>query len=108
MPVTDGGKGGLDRVCRSQMLPVFLWEVVERQELVSILLEAVAGCLVLGLVLLQEVVEGFRSRFTGLRHPDFLESGLGLRLNALGHLVQHIRRFMHPAALLPCSREDLW
>ncbi len=42
-----------------------------------------------------------------LGHPDVLQCPLGLRLQALRQLVQDVRGFVHPAALLARRRPDL-
>ena len=48
----------LDWIRGSQVSPVLGREVVEGQQLVAILPQTVAGLLVLGVVLLQELIEG--------------------------------------------------
>ena len=66
-----------DRVRRPEMYPVLCWEIVESQQLLH-------GPRILRLELGQGPVEclvGFVSR---LGHPDFMQSGLNLRLHRFG------------------------
>src|SRR5690606_30391433 len=44
---------------------------------------------------------------SGLSLPDLMQAGFGFRLQASGHLVEHIARLVDPAALLACLCEDL-
>ena len=97
MPQADRGEGALDGIGRPQVAPVLSGEVVEGQEDVAVLREAVARPLVLRTVLLQEVVEGFGRRIPGLGEPDLVKVALRLRLESLRHLVEHVGRLVTPA-----------
>jgi len=89
-----------DRVRRPQVDPVFGREVVEGQQRVAILRQALSRLGVLALVGGHEQVE--RLLGIGLRrsHPDLMQLLLGLRLQSLRQLVEHVGRLMNPAALL--------
>ena len=76
------------------------WEVVERRKDVSILGEATARRLVFGAVFFEEVVEGFGCCFAGVGQPELVKVTLRLRLESLGHLVEHVGRLVNPAPLL--------
>ena len=54
----------------------------------------------------QEGVESFLGLFLGLGHPDLVQVGLGSCVHALGPLVQHVPRLVHPAGLLAGLRTD--
>ena len=64
-------------------------EVVERQQLVAVLLQARDGLGVLRLVDLDEAVEGFVGLLAARGHPDLMDAILRLRLQPLGQLVEH-------------------
>ncbi len=74
-------------------------EVVEGEQLLAILDQAGHGLVVLGRVGIDEGVEGRLRRLAGLGHPDRVQLLLGLGLQALGQLVQHVGRLVNPAAL---------
>src|SRR6187549_926715 len=90
-----------DGVRRAQMLPVLGGEVVECEQRLAILAQAFGGLIVFNLVALDEGVESSVSIRLRLGHPDRLQGTLGLRMLALRQPVQDVRRFVHPAALLP-------
>ncbi len=69
------------------MLPVLGGEIVERQQCVAILGQALGGLLVFQLVGFEEDVEGGLGGDPGLCHPDLLQRPLGLRLRAHWQLV---------------------
>ena len=72
MAKPDGCEGRFDGVCGSQVVPMFGWEVVERQQDCSVFGEAFARRGILGFEFLNEFVEGlFRVRF-GFGLPDFV------------------------------------
>jgi hypothetical protein len=74
---------------------VFRREVVEGQQDVPILGEAVAR----RLVLLQEVVEGLGCRVPRLGEPDLVKVALRLGLESLGYLAEHVGGLVNPATL---------
>jgi hypothetical protein len=79
-------------------------EVVERQQRIAVLGQAIGSSLVFDLVGFDK---GFQCRngiLLGLGHPDLLQRALGLGVQALRHLVQDIGGFVHPAALLAGCR----
>src|SRR5262245_44016834 len=100
-----------DRIVRwrtvAKVFPVLGWEVVERQERVSILAQAVGRLLVFWRVALDEGVERQLGGGLGFGHPDLLQRAFGLRLLALRQLGEHVRGLVHPAALLARFRPDL-
>ncbi len=89
------------------MAPVLGGEVVERQELGPILLQALGGLGPLDAVGGDEPVEGLHGIFSLRTHPDLVQHRLGRRLLAFGQLVQHVDRLVHPAALLAGGGERL-
>src|SRR6266571_3498603 len=84
----------LDRICRSEVLPVLGRKVIEGEQWVAIFAEALDSLLVLEAVALDEAIECSLGVLPGLRHPDVLQRTLGLCLQALGQLVQDIRRLV--------------
>src|SRR5262245_31536034 len=98
--VAHGGESALDRVRRPQMLPVLDGKIVEGEQRVAIFLQTGGGLLVFRRVALDEGVERGKGLRLRLGHPDLLQVALGLRLLALRQLGEHVRRLVHPAALL--------
>src|SRR4030081_3433878 len=72
------------------MLPVLSREVVEGKQRVAILDQALDSLVVFDAPGFDEGVERGECIVLGLGHPDLLERTLGLRLLALGQLVQDI------------------
>ena len=99
----DGGEGRLDGIAGADALPMLCWEVEEGHEFLTIFLQAHSGLGVLCLIDFDEQIESFPRIFFGLSLPNVVYRGLGLRLRQLGKAVQHIHRFMLPAAL-PAGR----
>ncbi len=89
------------------MLPVFGWEVVERQQHIAIFLQALASRLELRTVLFQEVVEGLVSGLSRLGLPDVVNGGLRPWLHALGKVVQYVGRLVNPTSLFSRLGENL-
>src|ERR1700726_2578383 len=87
------------------MLPVLSREVVEGKQRVAILDQALDSPVVFDAPGFDEGVERGECILLGLGHPDLLERALGLRLLALGQLVQDIGGLVHPTALAACPRE---
>src|SRR2546430_548633 len=81
------------------MLPVLSREVVEGKQRVAILDQARDSLVVFDAPGFDEGVERGECIVLGLGHPDLLERTLGLRLLALGHLVQDIGGLVPPTAL---------
>ena len=97
--VADGRERAFDDVGRAQMLPVLGGEVVEGEQRVAILGQALDRLVVFDAPGLDEGVERHERILLGLGHPDLLQRPLGFRLLALRQLVQHIGGLVHPAAL---------
>src|SRR3981189_1878896 len=81
------------------MLPVLSREVVEGKQRVAILDQALDSLVVFDAPSFDEGVERGECILLGLGHPNLLERTLGLRLLALGQLVQDIGGLVHPTAL---------
>src|ERR1700730_668362 len=81
------------------MLPVLSREVVEGKQRVAILDQALDSLVVFDAPGFDEGVERGECILLGLGHPNLLERTLGLRLLALGQLVQDIGGLVHPTAL---------
>src|SRR5256885_15602181 len=73
------------------MFPVLSREVVEGKQRVAILDQALDSLVVFDAPDFDEGIERGECILLGLGHPDLLERTLGLRLLALGQLVQHWR-----------------
>src|ERR1700704_5568920 len=86
------------------MLPVLSREVVEGKQRVAILDQALDSLVVFDAPSFDEGVERGERILLGLGRPDLLERTLGLRLLALGQLVQDIGGLAHPTALAACPR----
>ena len=71
--VPHGGKGALDRVRGPQVFPVFGGEIVEGEQGLAILCQALGGLIVFQLVGCDEGVERGLGVLAGLGHPDFLQ-----------------------------------
>src|ERR1700687_2800090 len=82
------------------MLPVLSREVVEGKQRVAILDQALDSLVVFDAPSFDEGVERGECILLGLGHPDLLERTLGLRLLALGQLVQDIGGLVHPTRVL--------
>src|SRR5258707_8341300 len=78
------------------MLPVLSREVVEGKQRVAILDQALDSLVVFDAPSFDEGVERGECILLGLGHPNLLERTLGLRLLALGQLVQDIGGLVHP------------
>src|SRR5215468_3707229 len=90
------------------MLPVLGREVVEAQQRVAILDQALDCLVVFDAPGLDEGVEGGKRILLGLGHPDFLQRALGFRLLAVWQFVEDIGSFVHPAALATRLGPDLF
>jgi len=105
--MAHSGEGAFDGFGGPQVFPVLGWEVVESQQRVAILAQAVGRLLVFQRVALHEGVERQLGGGLGFGHPDLLQRALGFRLLALWQLGEHVRGLVHRAALLARSRPDL-
>src|SRR5207245_117321 len=76
--VPDGRKGAFNGVRRSQVLPVLGREVVERQQRIAVLGQAIGSSLVFDLVGFDKGFQGGNGILLGLGHPDLLQRALGL------------------------------
>src|SRR5205807_10613987 len=89
------------------MLPVLSREVVEGKQRVAILDQALDSLVVFDAPGFDEGVERGECIVLGRGHPDLLERTLGLRLLALGQLVQDIGGLVYLTALAACPRRRL-
>src|SRR5258705_8838835 len=89
------------------MLPVLSREVVEGKQRVAILDQALDSLVVFDAASFDEGVERGERIVLGLGHPNLLERTLGLRLLALGEVVQDIVGLMHPTTLAAFTRPHL-
>ena len=88
------------------MLPVRGQEIIECQQLVTIFCQTPGGLGILRLIGRDEAVKGFVSLVFDLGLPDRMERGFGLTVERFGQLIQHIDRFVYPAALAASGRKD--
>src|SRR5207237_7104987 len=70
--VPHGGKGALDRVRGPQVFPVFGREIIECEQGLAILCQALGGLIVFQLIGCDEGVERGLGVLARLRHPDLL------------------------------------
>src|SRR6266550_6735229 len=89
------------------MLPVLSREVVEGKQRVAIVDQALDSLVIFDAPDFDEGVERGECILLGLGHPDLLERTLGLRLLAVGQLVQDIGGLVHPTALAARPRPHL-
>jgi len=71
--VPHGGKGALDRVRGPEVFPVFGGEIVECEQGLAILRQALGGLIVFHLVSGDEGIERGLGILARLGHPDFLQ-----------------------------------
>ena len=95
-PQTHRRERRFNWVGRAEVDPVLRGVVVELEQRLSILGQAITRTGMLGLERLDEQVERPVRFGTRLGHPDLVQHRLGLALHPLGHLVQHIGRLVHP------------
>jgi hypothetical protein len=81
------------------------WKVVEGKQVLAVLLQALCRLGILVTVGVEERVKGLLRLVAAFSHPD-LVNALGLRLETLGELVQHVSRLVHPTALMACLAVD--
>ena len=82
-------------------------EVVECQQRLAVSGQAVGRVRVLRFIGGEEEVQGPVRLRLRRRHPDVVEHCLGVRLDALGQLVEHVGGLVNPAALATRRREHL-
>jgi hypothetical protein len=75
-------------------------KVVKGEQPFFVFFQAVGCFWVLGLVTGDELIIGCQSGFSGRRQIHFVDQLFGAPLNALGHFIQDVGRFMYPATLL--------
>src|SRR5260370_37617648 len=78
----------LDRICRSEVLPVLGRKVIEGEQWVAIFAEALDSLLVLDAIAFDEAIECSLGVLPGLRHPDVLQCTLGLACRLFGNLFK--------------------
>ena len=105
--VPHGGEGALDRVRGPQVFPVFGRKIIECEQGLAILCQALGGLIVFQFVGCDEGVERGLGVLARLGHPDLLQCSLGFRLLALRQFVEDVGGLVHPAALLACGRPQL-
>ena len=84
------------------------WEVVESQQFIPILDQAFGRLRIFRLEGFDEQIERSMGILAGLGLPDVVKHLLSLGLGALGEVIEHIARFMHPAALLARGWKNLF
>ncbi len=89
------------------MLPVLGGEVVEGEQHVAILGQALDRLVVFRAVGFRERIEGGLGVLPGLGHPDVLKRSLGFALQTLRQSVEDVGCLVHPAALLARLGPDL-
>ena len=94
------GEGRFDGVGGADVNPVLRWKIVENQQSITILGEAVGGLGILGLIGVDEEIESLPGLLPAFRHPDLMKTLLGLLLKGFGQFVEHVGRLVHPTALL--------
>lgn len=100
MPSSHRGERALAWVGRAQVQPVLRGTIVERQQLVTNVLQAFTGLGVLRFVRGQEFVEGTLRVLARVGHPDRVHLFFRLRLQVLRQFIEHVGGFVDPAALL--------
>ena len=85
--MTDHGEGRLDWVTCPKVYPVLGWEVIEGQEGIGILGQAVNSLWVLGSVLGLERGDSPLGMIPGRRLPNLMDTLLNLWTQRFGHVV---------------------
>src|SRR5690554_995961 len=101
-PQPDRREGRLNRIRRANVLPMCGREVVEGEQLLSILHQAVDGLRVLLLVRRDEPIERLLSIPAAVSLPDLVQRRLRFRLLRLRQLVEDVHGLVDPTAL--CAR----
>src|SRR5215218_7322286 len=94
----------LDRVCRSQVVPVLGGQVVEGEQGVAILRQALGRPRVLGAVLLGKDVHRRLGRSTSGRTMDLAQVRLHGPLDGSRHLVENVGGLVHDANTIDAIR----
>ena len=98
--MSDRGEGGHNRIAGADALPVLCRKIEECHELFTILLQSQRSLGVLCFIGFDEQIKGLDSIILGLSLPDVVDRGLGLWLRQFGNAIQHVHRFVPPAALV--------
>lgn len=106
-PVAHRGEHALDRIGRPQMVPMLGREIVEGQQRVAVFDQAGNRLVAFRALFLDERGNRRLCRRAIRRGPDFAQIGLDRWLQNLRHLVQHVGRFVHSAALVTRRGTDL-
>src|SRR5215813_9695571 len=106
--VAHRGEQAFDDVRGAEMPPVLGREVVEGEQRVAILDQALDRLVVFDAPGLDEGVEGRKRILLCLGHPDFLQRPLGFRLLAVRQFAEDIGGFVHPATLAARLRPYLF
>lgn len=90
----------LDGIGGSDVFPMLRWEVIERQQHVTILDQLGDSLFVFHAVGFNEKIKGGVGLGLGFRLPDVVQMALGFDLHGFRHRVQDIAGFMKPTPLL--------
>src|SRR5258708_19530457 len=82
------------------MGPVLSREVIKGEQPLFVFFQAVGCFWVLGLVTGDELIISLQSGFSCRRQIHFVDQLFCTSLNALGHFIQHVARFIHPTTFL--------
>ena len=102
--MSNCGECGFNWIAGADALPVLGRKVEEGHEFVAIFLQAQCILGVFGFVGFDEEIESLIGIVLGLGLPNIVQGRFGFRLRKLGQAIEHIHRFVHPAALLPRLR----
>ena len=86
--------------CFASVGPVLGRKVEEGHEFVALFLQAQCNLGIFGFVGFDEEIESLIGIVLGLGLPNIVQGRFGFRLRKLGQAIEHIHRFVHPAALL--------
>lgn len=105
--VADYCGGAFCRIARADALPVERWEVVEGEQLPSILDQTLDGFRVFCFERGNEQIKAKMRLLTGLGLPDVVQHFPGLGLSSFGKIIQDIAGLVHPAVLLAGGVKNL-
>jgi hypothetical protein len=96
---SHGGEGGFNGVGGANVRPMLSGEIEEGEQDIPVFGQTLGGLRILGLVGLDEPVEGLMGLGFGVGSINLPEGLFRLRLLPFGEFVEHVRGLMHPAAL---------
>ena len=103
--MTHCREGAFNRVCGSDVGPVFRREIIKGEQFVFVPGQPFRRLRVFCLVFFTEHRQRIFRRQTALGPPDIVQVGLDLGLHGFRHIVQNIGRFVNPATLLAGRRK---